>query len=195
MSLRRHRRSLAALVPVLLTLTLTACGGSESDLEVEPIQPQTRSTPEVPEDSESEGTGGEVPEQYAAPLAAVALAEQESGGRAFEIDADDGEWEVLLDVRRDEVEVRVSADGQEVLSSERDGRIDSDDLAGLDAAQTGLPEAIGIALGEHSGAADSRLDDVTLEEEAGNAVWEVSFEDGTEVYVDVRNGNVLRVED
>lgn len=193
MSLRRP--PLAALAAVLLSLTLTACGSSESDLEVEPIQPQTRSTPEVPGDAEAEGSDGEVPEQYAAPLAAIALAEQDSDGRAFEIDADDGGWEVLLDVGRDEVEVRISADGQEVLSSERDGSIDADDLAGLDAAQTGLAEAIGIGIGEHSGAGSTQLDDVTLDEEAGNAAWEVSFEDGTEVYVDVRNGNVLRVED
>lgn len=193
MSLRRP--PLAALAAVLLSLTLTACGSSESDLEVEPIQPQTRSTPEVPGDAEAEGSDGEVPEQYAAPLAAIALAEQDSDGRAFEIDADDSGWEVLLDVGRDEVEVRISADGQEVLSSERDGSIDADDLAGLDAAQTGLAEAIGIGIGEHSGAGSTQLDDVTLDEEAGNAAWEVSFEDGTEVHVDVRNGNVLRVED
>ncbi|WP_188550990.1 PepSY domain-containing protein [Sediminivirga luteola] len=138
------------------------------------------------------GTDAEVPSQYAGPLAAVAAAEEETGGTAFEIDSDDGAWEVHVAVGDDEIEVRVDSTGQEVLGTEREGGLDSDDREGLEAAQISLSEAVIIAINESG--ASGPLDDVDLTREDGRHAWDVNFDD-LEVYVDVTDGSIIKIDD
>lgn len=149
---------------------------------------EAESTAESPEG----GTETSAPRQYAGPLAAVAAAEEEAGGTAFEIDSDDGVWEVHVAVGDDEIEVRVDSTGQEVLSTEREGGLDSDDREGLEAAQVSLTEAVVIAINESG--ASGQLDDVDLTREDGRHAWDVNFDD-LEVYVDVTDGSIIKIDD
>lgn len=177
--------TLSALVCVA-ALSLTACGTDEED-----PTPSSSGSPAV------ESTGAApAPESADAALAAIATAEQEAGGTAYELDDqdDDGTWEVDVAVGDRSVEVTVSADGSEVVRTDDDGRLDGDDRRALDAATTGLVDAITTALAE----VDGTLDDVELDDEGGTFAWEVSIDEqgggDVEVYVDVTTGKVLRVD-
>ncbi|WP_295838056.1 PepSY domain-containing protein [uncultured Microbacterium sp.] len=120
---------------------------------------------------------------------AITLAESQSGGRAFELEGDDGEWEVHVATDGRETEVRVSADGGEVRSSRQGDTLDGDDQARLDAAVTTLADAVRIAAARTPGGA--RIERVELDEESGTTVWEVSPGGGTTVRVSASDGAVL----
>lgn len=129
-------------------------------------------------------------------LLAVATAEQETGGTAYEIDDqdDDGTWEVDVALEGRSVEVTVSADGTTVVGTEDDDDLDEEDRAGLAAATITLQDAIRVAVEEVGGV----LDDAELEEEDGQHYWEVSVDttdgdDDVEVKVSVA-GTVLSVD-
>ncbi|MGM1028260.1 MAG: PepSY domain-containing protein [Actinomycetota bacterium] len=126
-------------------------------------------------------------------VAAIGLAESETGATAYEIDdGDDDSWEIELADGTEQVTVHVSADGATVLSTERDDDVDDDDRAALDAAGITLVEAIEAAAAEAGDAA--ALDDATLEDDSDGPAWEVSFDDDVEVHVSVTDGSVLRVD-
>lgn len=151
------------------------------------------------DDAAGETAGGPVAapapvgEGVAAAMTAIATAETEAGGIAYEIDDqdDDGTWEVDVAVDDRSVEVTVSADGSTVEGTEEDD-LDADDRAALDAASITLQEAIETAIGEVGGV----LDDAELDEENGEYAWEVtvdgadSGDDDVEVRVAV-TGEVL----
>lgn len=126
-------------------------------------------------------------------LAAIALAEEDAGGTAFEVDVDDGGFNVRVAVDGQEVEVDTDADGTEVLRTDPDGALDRDDAEGLDAAQVGLAEAIEIAAAEHGG--EAAVDDIDLSRETAGFVWDVAFVDDVEIRVDVVGGSAVRSTD
>ncbi len=127
-------------------------------------------------------------------LDAIALAESEAGGTAYEIDDEDDDtaWEISVAAGDQVLEVTVSADGTEVLGTESDGSLDDDDRQAVDTAGISLGEAIVTALAE----VDGNLDDVEVDDDGGTVSWEVTVDQGDvehEIYVDVVTGEVLRV--
>lgn len=201
-------RTMAIGAAALLLLTGCGDGGDES---IEPVD-TTQAPPADGDDGQDDGStdpaddtqdtgAGDADDQtdeagtaggdHAGVLAAVDLAESETGGVAFELDDDDdGTWEIQVADGEDELEVLVSADGAEMLGIEPDGRLDDEDRQALDAATITLTEAIEIAA-EH---AAGQVDAVDLDEEDGVFTWEVDFTDDVEVYLNVENGEVLKVE-
>src|SRR5690606_33180100 len=91
------------------------------------------------------------------------------------------------------VEVTVSADGTQVLELDDDD-LDDEDRRGLESAQLTILDAIGNALAERPGT----LDDVELGDERGTFAWEVTIDtesrDDVDVYVEVTNGEIVRVD-
>lgn len=157
-------------------------------------------------DAAASGSGGaadttdpgaaEASDVNASALAAIATAQSETGGVAYEIDDqdDDNSWEVDVRVDDRSIEVTVAADGT-VIDTENDD-LDSDDRAGLDAATITLEQAIEIALAEVGGT----LDDAELEEDDGVHYWEVTLDDTSrgddvEVKVDVTTGEIIKIDD
>ena len=152
---------------------------------------QTESASASPSVSETAGA-----EAGAVAGAIVAAEESVAGGQVFEIDrkdAGDG-WEVKLAVEDREQEVEVSADGQEVTAQESDDELDQQDRENLAQVQVPLEDAVRTALEEVEGT----LDSAQLDTEDGTTVWEVDIDDdqGTsvDVYVNVDNGSVLKVD-
>ena len=142
------------------------------------------------------GAAGVGAEAGAVAGAIVAAEESVAGGQVFEIDrkdAGDG-WEVKLAVEDREQEVEVSADGQEVTAQESDDELDQQDRENLAQVQVPLEDAVRTALEEVEGT----LDSAQLDTEDGTTVWEVDIDDdqGTsvDVYVNVDNGSVLKVD-
>lgn len=129
-----------------------------------------------------------------AALAAIATAETETGGVAYEIDDqdDDGTWEVDVRVGETSVEVTVSADGTSVLGTEDDD-LDDEDRAGLDAAELTLTEAIELALADTPGV----LDDAELDGDDNQHAWEITLDvaqdDDLDLLVSV-TGEIIHVE-
>ncbi|HLS15866.1 MAG TPA: PepSY domain-containing protein [Beutenbergiaceae bacterium] len=209
-------RSLAAGAALSLTLAVAGCGDAGEDETAPPVEQPGQDadaedttgeedTGEAGEDHTDTGTNGEEDSggsdgsngagadgPHTGLLAAIDLAQEETGGTAFEVDdADGGNWEIYIADGDDELEVHISGDGTEVLDVEREDSLDGEDRAGLDAATVTISEAIDIAA-EH-GTGD--IDDINLDDEDGGVfAWEVTFTDDTEVYIDVSNGEVLRVE-
>lgn len=176
------------------TLLLAACGGAEDDADgadsgaIEMAEPTEESG-----SSPSDGSGGEVPQEYDGVIASIATAEEDAGGRAFELDdGDGGTWEVHVAVGGDDIEVLVSADGAEVLESDREADLGSTDAAGLDATSISLSDAVRLAIVEYGGT--EPVDDAGISDEGGGEyAWEVAFMDDVEVYLTM-DGEVLRVE-
>ncbi|MFF0945220.1 PepSY domain-containing protein [Kocuria sp. CPCC 205300] len=143
--------------------------------------------------SASPGTGSEA---AAVAGAVVAAEEAVTGGQAFEIDRKDGEggWEVKLAVGDREKEVDVSEDGSEVTPQDGDDQLDQEDRELIAQVQVSLEEAVRTALNE----VDGTLDGAQLDTEDGTTVWEVDIDDteGTsvDVYVNVDNGSVVKVD-
>ncbi|MFJ4037427.1 PepSY domain-containing protein [Microbacterium sp. NPDC090007] len=119
---------------------------------------------------------------------AITTAESAAGGRAFELDTEDGEWEVHVAVGDREVDVRVSADGSTATVSEDDDGLDVDDREALQAATTTLADAVRIAGAQNRGG--DRIDGASLEREDGVAVWEIEFDDGSPVRVSGADGAI-----
>lgn len=142
------------------------------------------------------GTAGAGAEAGAVAGAVVAAEEAVAGGQVFEIDRKDvGDgWEVKLAVEDREQEVEVSADGQEVTPQESDDELDQQDRENLAQVQIPLEGAVRTALEEVEGTVDG----AQLDTEDGTTVWEVDIDDdqGTsvDVYVNVDNGSVLKVD-
>lgn len=141
-------------------------------------------------------TAGAGAEAGAVAGAIVAAEEAVTGGQAFEVDRKEaGEgWEVKLAVEDREQEVEVSPDGQRVTPQETDDELDQEDREHLAQVQVPLEDAVRTALDEVGGT----LDGAQLGTEDGATVWEVDVDDpqgiSVDVYVDVENGSVLKVD-
>ncbi|MCK0111512.1 PepSY domain-containing protein [Ornithinimicrobium sp. F0845] len=209
-----QRLTMTTALALTMTLGLVACGESEPDTETPGDAPSASAPAETgaedtttddaagdtsaddasgATDDAADATGGTTGDLTATGLAAIDTAEAETGGTAYEIDDldDDGTWEVDVRVDDHSVEVKVSADGAEVLQTEQDD-LDDDDRAALEAATITLQDAIELAVSEVGGV----LDDAELEGEGnGNPHhWEVSVDtderDDIEVLISV-TGEVL----
>ena len=175
-----------ALLAVASTLVLASCtsnGGAEPG-------PTVTLSPGAPAPAPNEG-GGDVTSTWETAVTAVTTAEADAGGRAIEFDAeDDGTFEVHVAVGDREVEVKVGSDGRSVESSrDDDDGLDADDRTALESATTTLADAIRIASAENP--QGSALDDVSLDEDDGTWVWDVSFQDSREVRVSVTDGAIV----
>ncbi|GGH43307.1 PepSY domain-containing protein [Microbacterium album] len=197
-NLSRSIRRVGLIGAAVATLALTGCAGDDPgappalDPTPDSITPPDTEGP-TEEPAPPAAGDGDVPDVYAGVLAAIPLAESSAGGPAFEVDdGDGGIWEVHVAVGGDDIEVHVDPTGQEVLRSDREADLDSDDAAGLEAASIDLTEAIRIAIAEYGGTAP--LDDAGIDRDRGGFAWEVAFQDDVEVYVDVTDGSVIRVE-
>ena len=196
--------SLTIALALSASLGLAACG-SDDDVAAPGVTAGTTdavatAAVAATDETTTEETTGAVPPPGAEDVTTIALnaiasAETETAGTAYEIDDqdDDGTWEVDVRVDDRSVEVTVSADGTTVVSTEEDD-LDSDDRDALDAASITLVEAIKIAVQEVGGV----LDDAELEEEDGTYGWEISLDgtdsgDDIEVLVSI-DGQVLRTD-
>ncbi|MFG6446519.1 hypothetical protein ACFXQA_14760 [Microbacterium sp. P07] len=174
-----------------LLLAGCATGPQPVDPAVSSV-PTDAASPRVSESTDAVATGND------AALAAIATAENETGGIAYEIDLDDEDfWEVHLAVGDTDVEVRTTADGASVRSTDTDDTLDDDDRDAVDAADVTLIVALQAAVVEHG--ADSRgggalVDEITVSDDAGPIAWEVSFEDDVDVYVNVVDGAIIRLD-
>lgn len=168
----------------------TATDDATEDATTDASPTETGAAPT--DDDTTSPADGDVDGVTAAALAAIDLAEQETGGVAYELDDEDGgTWDIDIAVGDQDIEVLVSADGTEVLRTRDDGRVSANDLARLEVATVTIQEAIRIAVAEVSRPVEA----VDLETENGVVVWEVDLEgDDVEVYVDVTTGAVVRVE-
>lgn len=193
------RRSLSAAFALTLALGLSACGTGDSSTDgvtAESPNAGVEQTDDTTQDS-ADTSSGDVSDINAVALAAIATAQAETGGVAYEIDDEDDnrEWEVEVRVGDRSVEVNVSFDGGTVLSTDDDDDLDSDDRAALDAATITLEQAIETALAEVNGT----LDDVELDSDDGRHYWEVTIDDSdrgddVEVKVDVTTGEIIEID-
>lgn len=172
----------------------TSAPPADADTD-EPAETDAPAEDETTEDSADEDSAEEDPTDaagdHAGVLAAIELAETETGGTAFELDdAHGGNWKIEVALDGEELDVLVNSDGTEVLGVDPDGPLDHEDRAGLEAATITISEAIEIAAEHGTG----MIDEVDLDDEGDIFVWEVEFTDDTEVYINVDGGEVLRVE-
>ncbi|GGG63438.1 hypothetical protein GCM10011374_28550 [Kocuria dechangensis] len=129
--------------------------------------------------------------------AAVATAEEAVGGdaQAFELGREDSpaSWETSVASGEREHEVYVSEDGAEVISQE-EGELDADDRERLGRVQVPLEDALRTALGTVGGT----LDEAQLDTEDGVTVWEIDIDEpdgnSVDVYVNVEDGSVLKID-
>ena len=151
-------------------------------------------TSESDDDADDDTSAGDPGDTNATALAAIATAEAETGGVAYEIDDqdDDGAWEVDVRVGETSVEVTLGADGTTVLGTEDDD-LDDEDRAGLDAAEITLTEAIELALADTPGV----LDDAELDGDDNQHAWEITLDvaqdDDLDLLVSV-TGEIIHVE-
>ncbi len=138
--------------------------------------------------SPAAGGGGSLTPTDQDAVRAVTTAESDAGGRAFELDSDDDQWQVHVAVGDREVEVRVTTDGTRAESSDDSEQLDADDDAVLRAATTTLADAIRISAARASGGA--RVEEAALEQEDGTPVWKVEIAGGTTVRVSGVDGSV-----
>lgn len=213
--MKTTNRTLTATLALTLALGLAACGTDDTPSISTAGQPAGEASSDAAtaddttaddtaSDAADETTGddsaaatdaGAADDLTAAALAAIATAEAEVDGTAYEIDDqdDDGTWEVDVRVGDRSVEITVSADGATVVNTDDDDDLDSDDRAALDAATITLTEAIEIAINEVGGV----LDDADLETDDGQHGWDVTVDtdakDDVDVLVSV-TGEVIKVD-
>ena len=93
-----------------------------------------------------------------------------------------------------EHQVYVSQDGEDVISQEEEGSLDSDDREKLSRVQVPLEEGLATALETVNGT----VDEAQLETEDGTVVWEVEIDEpdgnSVDVFVNVEDGSVLKID-
>ncbi|MCG7416286.1 MULTISPECIES: hypothetical protein [Microbacterium] len=158
------RSLLAGLTALGLSVTMTAC---------------------APASSASESDAG-----YETVIAAVVRAESDAGGRAFEVEIEDGSADIRVAVDDRAVDVDVDLAGPLVTGRQDARPLDRDDRTALDAATTPLADAVRIAAATHGRGIG--ISEVDLEREEDIAAWRVEFTDGEEVAIAVTDGAVVR---
>ncbi|ERG64085.1 MULTISPECIES: PepSY domain-containing protein [Agrococcus] len=195
------RAPLLIAVAATGTLALASCSGEAGNQQPQ-RSPEPVATSAVPDASES-GSGssaepsesGRGIEGIESAIAAIERAEEETGGVAYEIDNEDQDraWEIDIADGTRQITVIVSGDGSSIVSTSDDAEeVDADDRAALDAAGITLVEALEAAADEIG--EGSAFDDASLEDEGDAQAWQVSFEDGGEVFVSIADGSILRVD-
>lgn len=200
MSRRAGRTTLAGL-GLVLTATLSACGGYEPpDLTArEPIRVDS-STPSASAQPSGTATPTGTPSPTASSseppvLRAARVAATAADGTpvAVERTGDGPSWEfTVIDRQGREVVVVVSGDPERVQGGPAVSVDDDADDAQLVARATvDMARAVRAALRTQPGA---RLEQATLDEDDGVAAWEIELSTGAEVLVDARSG-MVRLED
>lgn len=121
----------------------------------------------------------------------AALAEYQDGViTEFEDNTSDGGYvEVFVYDGETEWELEVDSESFEIIDTEDDG-IDDDDREEAEAAEIDISEALQTAETE----SDGEPHEGELDTEDGTVVWQFEMTNDVEVYVDVTNGDVVKVE-
>lgn len=194
--MKTSRIALIALTTAAV-LGVAACGSDSApskpdDTVTMSSSESSTSEPSTSSESSSESaTGSQSPDSdngVSAAVSAIDAAESETGGTAYEVDDENGSWEIDLAKDGTSIEVEISADGKATEHKKED--LDANDRQGLAVAKTTIAEGIEKALDE----IDGTFDEAGLEEQDGTYYWEVEIVTGSdedhEVLVDVTNGKV-----
>ncbi|SDU92931.1 Peptidase propeptide and YPEB domain-containing protein [Microlunatus sagamiharensis] len=201
----------AGVVAGLASFALVGCGSEETPVPAASSAPATTSAaappPETsapasasPSASASASSGADGNRQ--ALLAAVATAQDQlSGTTVVSVEQDDESgqtvWQVGVVTRDgDEQDVDVSADGSEVVRTERVDRQDEADRrenrALVDDAEVDVTDAVEALPGSVDG---GTVDQLELDRDRGSVVWEADVLDTDrrehEIRIDARSGDVL----
>lgn len=103
--------------------------------------------------------------------------------------SDDGYVEVYVYDGETEWELEVDSETSEITATEDDG-IDDDDREEADAVEIEISEALQTAEEE----SDGEPHEGELDTEDGTVVWQFEMTNDVEVYVDVTNGEVVKVD-
>jgi len=126
-------------------------------------------------------------------VSAVVRAESDAGGRAFDLDReDDGTWEIHVVANGRAVDLRISADGEQVLSRGDADALDAADRAAIESAGTTMADAVRTAVAAHGGGS---VEEVGIEQAGDGPVWQVSFDAGADVAISLADGSVVRAAD
>lgn len=212
-----EKKHLALTSVAALALTLSACGtpaednNSSNESETQQTQEATQNTES--EDMESQDTSDDMDDaddkddssdDAAAPtkggskdnaLKAIDTAEKEIGGKVVDLDWDDDKsgWDVEVVKGNKSHEIEISPDGSKITNRDEVEDVDSDDRREYDAIKVDIRKAIETALKDTPGG----LDDVSVDEEQGQIMWEVDvYPEGggsdVTIYIDVKSGKILK---
>ena len=211
-----EKKHLALTSVAALALALSACGApaednnSSNDNETQQTQEATQNTES--DDMASQDTSDDMDDaedkddsnDAAAPtkggskdnaLKAIDTAEKEIGGKVVDLDWDDDKsgWEVEVYKGGKIHEIKIAADGSKIIERDDVENADADDRREYDAIKTDIRKAIETALKDTPGS----LDDVSVDEEQGQIMWEVEIypEGGgsdVTIYIDVKSGKILK---
>lgn len=143
------------------------------------------------EDSAAEDSAAEGADRPEEPLydAVGAVLEEYPEGVITELDTDDSYYEIFVYDGETEWELEVDRESFEIIDTEDDG-IDDDDREKAEAVEIDIIEALTTAA-EEGGA---EVEQAELDTEDGAVVWEIELTNGSEVYVDVSSGEVVKVD-
>lgn len=208
-----EKKHLALTSVAALALALSACGtpaednNSSNDNETQQTQEATQNT--EPDDMESQDTSDDMDDaddsnDAAAStkggskdnaLKAIDTAEKEIGGKVVDLDWDDDKsgWDVEVVKGNKSHEIEISPDGSKITNRDEVEDVDSDDRREYDAIKVDIRTAIETALKDTPGG----LDDVSVDEEQGQIMWEVDvYPEGggsdVTIYIDVKSGKILK---
>lgn len=211
-----EKKHLALTSVAALALALSACGApaednnSSNESETQQTQEATQNTES--DDMASQDTSDDMDDaedkddsnDAAAPtkggskdnaLKAIDTAEKEIGGKVVDLDWDDDKsgWEVEVYKGGKIHEIKIAADGSKIIERDDVENADADDRREYDAIKTDIRKAIETALKDTPGS----LDDVSVDEEQGQIMWEVDvYPEGggsdVTIYIDVKSGKILK---
>ena len=211
-----EKKHLALTSVAALALTLSACGApaednnSSNDNETQQTQEATQNTES--EDMASQDTSDDMDDADDADdsndaaastkggskdnaLKAIDTAEKEIGGKVVDLDWDDDKsgWDVEVVKGNKSHEIEISPDGSKITNRDEVEDVDSDDRREYDAIKVDIRKAIETALKDTPGG----LDDVSVDEEQGQIMWEVDvYPEGggsdVTIYIDVKSGKILK---
>lgn len=143
------------------------------------------------EDSAAEDSAAEGADRLEEPLydAVGAVLEEYPDGVITELDTDDSYYEIFVYDGETEWELEVDRESFEIIDTEDDG-IDDDDREKAEAVEIDIIEALTTAA-EEGGA---EVEQAELDTEDGAVVWEIELTNGSEVYVNVSSGEVVKVD-
>ena len=212
-----EKKHLALTSVAALALALSACGtpaednNSSNESETQQTQEATQNTES--DDMESQDTSDDMDDaddkdgssnDAAAPtkggskdnaLKAIDTAEKEIGGKVVDLDWDDDKsgWDVEVVKGNKSHEIEISPDGSKITNRDEVEDVDSDDRREYEAIKVDIRKAIETALKDTPGG----LDDVSVDEEQGQIMWEVDvYPEGggsdVTIYIDVKSGKILK---
>lgn len=215
-----EKKHLALTSVAALALALSACGtpaednNSSNDNETQQTQEATQNTES--DDMESQDTSDDMDDADDADdkdgssddaaastkggskdnaLKAIDTAEKEIGGKVVDLDWDDDKsgWDVEVVKGNKSHEIEISPDGSKITNRDEVEDVDSDDRREYDAIKVDIRKAIETALKDTPGG----LDDVSVDEEQGQIMWEVDvYPEGggsdVTIYIDVKSGKILK---